>query len=385
MNLIDIRRTLHQHPELGFEEHWTSQFLAETLKNLGLEVSEHIGRTGLVAVIKGQHADLPSIGYRADMDALPIKELTDVPFASTNGCMHACGHDSHMTVALGVAEMLVKRATKPNRDIVFVFQPNEEGAPGELPSGAELMVREGVLEKFRIGKMVALHSDPTLDTGVMGICRGTVWAASGRICVTVSGKAGHAAYPYKGRDALWAASEMICSMYASLARMRPANPEVVSICKLQAGTAFNVVADKAQFEGIVRAPSRQALDDIADVLESVSAGVAQSCGVTAKFERFYGANAVKNDDQLVDIAQQTWMNSGVGRIIPMNMASEDFSHFADRIPCFYAMMGIKPADREIPPSHSDHFWLDEAALEPAVHNMVRLIEALGIDDAIEYD
>ena len=226
MNLIEIRRTLHQHPELGFEELWTSQFLAKTLRNLGLEVTEHIGRTGLVAVIKGQNPELPAIGYRADMDALPIKELTDVPFASNNGNMHACGHDSHMTVALGVAESFANRQTRPNRDIVFVFQPNEEGAPGELPSGAELMVREGVIENYRIGEMVALHSDPTLDTGIMGICRGTIWAASGRIRVSVSGKAGHAAYPYKGRDALWAASEMICSMYASLARMRPASKAV---------------------------------------------------------------------------------------------------------------------------------------------------------------
>ena len=376
MNLIEIRRTLHQHPELGFEEQWTAGFLARHLKAMGLEVTGHIAKTGIVAVLRGERSDLPAIGYRADMDALPITELTDVSFASQNGCMHACGHDSHMTVALGVAEKLSLRPTRPQRNIAFVFQPNEEGAPGEMPSGAELMVREGILEKFNIQSMIALHSDPTLDTGIMGICRGTIWAASGRFRVTIRGNAAHAAYPYKGRDALWAATETVNAMYAALARMRPATPEVVSICKLKAGNAFNVVADYAEFEGIIRAPSRSTLDEIADLLTNVANGIAQSCGVESTFERFYGANAVKNNDTLVDIAQQVWTKTGVARTIPMNMASEDFSHFADRIPCFYAMMGIKPEGQEIPPSHSDHFWLDENALEPAVNHMIALIDAL---------
>lgn len=377
MNLIEIRRQLHQHPELGFEENWTSQFLAGQLKVLGLDVTEHIAKTGIVAVLKGMNPQKPAIGYRADMDALPIIEKTDIPFASTNGCMHACGHDSHMTVALGVAQKLVQRRDKPSRNIVFVFQPNEEGAPGELPSGAELMCQEGILEKFNIGHMVALHSDPTLETGMMGICRGTVWAASGRFTVTVKGKSAHAAYPEKGSDALYAATEMVNCIYSMLSRRRPASPEVVSVCKLNAGTAFNVLADSARFEGIFRAPSRQILKEIASLMNATVQGIAQSCGVEVIFEDFYGANAVKNDDHLVDIATKTWTQSGIAKMIPMNLTSEDFSHFADRIPCFYAMMGIKPKElSEIPPLHSDHFYLDESAIEPAVDAMLNLIDAL---------
>lgn len=377
MDLIEIRRELHRHPELGFEETWTSQFLAENLEKLGLEVTRGIARTGVVGVLRGKNSDVSAIGYRADMDALPIKECTEVPFASTNGCMHACGHDSHLAVALGVAEKFVQRGTKPECDLVFVFQPNEEGAPGDTPSGAELMCEEGVLERFRIGRMVALHSDPTLDAGVMGICRGTVWSASGRFCVKITGKSAHAAYPERGSDALWAAASMVGAIYAAKSRRRPAIPEVISICQMTAGTAFNVLAGEASFEGIMRGPSCSVLDELADLIVDTVIGVARACGVHAEVERYYGASAVRNDEHLVDMAQSVWLGSGMGKMVGPNLAAEDFSHFSMRVPSFYAMMGIKPPDRaEIPPSHSDHFFLDESALAPAVDAMVALLDKM---------
>ena len=377
MDIIQIRRELHQHPELGFEENWTSDYLAGMLEKLGLEVSRGVARTGVVGVMRGKDSGLSAIGYRADMDALPVVECTGLPYAATNGRMHACGHDSHMAVALGVAEKLVERGERPRCDVVFVFQPNEEGAPGEMPSGAELMCREGVLEKFRIGRMVALHSDPTLEAGVMGICRGTVWSASGRFHVTVTGKSAHAAYPERGRDALWAAAAMVEGIYGAMARRRPAIPEVVSVCQLKAGTAFNVIAGESEFEGIFRAPTRKILEEIAELMASTIRGIADGCGVGAKVEFFYGANAVINDDNLVDVAIQAWIKSGLGRMVSANLAAEDFSHFADRIPSFYAMMGIKPPGvAEIPPSHSDHFILDESALPRAVEAMVSLLDGM---------
>lgn len=178
MDIIETRRLLHQHPELGYEEHWTSQYIAQRLAELGYEIHEKLAHTGIVAIWRGAIPDLGAVAYRADMDALPIVEKTDVPFRSTNGCMHACGHDSHMAVAIDVAEK-VAAAPRAKRDIAFVFQPNEEGAPGEIPSGADLMCREGVVERFGLCKMVALHSDPTLEAGVMGICQGAIWANRG--------------------------------------------------------------------------------------------------------------------------------------------------------------------------------------------------------------
>lgn len=373
MDLIEIRRQLHAHPEIGFEEHWTSQFIADKLVTLGLEVTKNIARTGLAAVVPGKDRSR-SVAYRADIDALPIEEKTDYPWKSQNGCMHACGHDVHMTAALGVAEKLASQPERPDCDVVMLFQPNEEGAPGELPSGAALMCEENIIDRFHIQKMTALHCDPTLPSGRLGVCRGALWAASGRFLVSVSGKSAHAAYPERGADALWAASQMVTSIYSAIQRCRPAGLEVVSVCKLNAGTAFNVTAGQAVFEGIMRAPSRDHLAEIAQIIKDTVDGVAAFTHVMAKTDIFYGADAVINDDDMTELAFKTWKNIAVP--VKMTMASEDFSHFSTRIPCFYAMLGICPEHVVLPPLHSDHFTVDEDAVPFAVHHMTRYVNEL---------
>lgn len=372
--LIHIRRQLHQHPELGFEEVWTSQFLADQLKQLGLEVHTGIAGTGLVGLVRGTDPSLPAIGYRADMDALPIVEKTGLPFASTNGCMHACGHDGHMTVALGVAECIAKSPLK--RTVAFVFQPNEEGAPGEKPAGAEAMCEAGVLTRFNISQMVALHTDPTLPTGVMGVCDGCLWAASGRFVVKIEGDSSHAAYPERGHDAMLAATSLIQAIYLNKARRRKIDMEVLTVCQLSAGHAFNVVAPSAQFEGILRGPSRTHLDELAELMRRCAASIDMQFGTRTTIETFYGALPVFNDHDMTMTARQCWQKLGCGRDVKMNLASEDFSHFSKRIPSFFAMMGIKPDDREsIPPSHAENFYLDENSLVPAVNAMTALLHA----------
>lgn len=375
-NIVETRRLLHQHPELGYEEHWTSHYIAQRLAKLGFEVHDKIAHTGLVAIWRGSNPELGAVAYRADMDALPIVEKTDVPFRSDNGCMHACGHDSHMAVALDVAQK-VAEAPQSMRNVAFVFQPNEEGAPGEIPSGADLMCREGVVERFDLRKMIALHSDPTLDAGIMGICRGTIWAESGRFTLEFCGESAHAAYPERGRDALWAASQAVCAVYAALRRTRPAKPEVVSFCTLNAGNAFNVVADNARCEGIIRAMSRDDLDAIFERIQIVANGVAQAAETPLRAKLYHGASAVANDDDIVAIAQRIWSEMGCAKSVNMNLASEDFSYFSRKIPSFYAMMGVKPKEMQIPPSHSDKFTLDESALPIASEAMFRLIMTLA--------
>ncbi|MBQ9243150.1 MAG: amidohydrolase [Proteobacteria bacterium] len=371
--LVHIRRTLHQHPELGFQEHWTSDFLAEHLCALGLEVHRGIAETGIVALAKGKDPELPAIGYRADMDALPISEKTGLPFASTNGCMHACGHDGHMTVALGVAE---KIASAPlSHTVAFVFQPNEEGAPGEKPTGADAMCQTGFLETFNISRMVALHTDPTLQTGLMGICDGCLWAASGRFVIHIQGDASHAAYPERGHDAMLAAAALVQAVYLAKARQRKIDMEVISFCQLTAGHAFNVIAPSADLEGIIRAPSRKNLDQMADLIRNCAAAIDLQFGTHTTVERFYGALPVINDHDLTTIARNCWKDVGIE--VKMNLASEDFSYFSERIPSFFAMMGIRPKDRDaIPPSHAEDFFLDEEALLPAVEAMDMLLRAL---------
>ena len=375
--LIQIRRLLHQHPELGFQEHWTAAFLAEQLTALGLEVHTGIAETGIVALAKGTDPDLPAIGYRADMDALPITEKTDIPFASTNGCMHACGHDAHMTVALGVAHKIASAPLK--HTTAFVFQPNEEGAPGEKPTGADAMCRTGFLDKFNITRMIALHTDPTLQTGLMGICQGCLWAASGRFVVHIEGASSHAAYPERGHDATLAAAALVQAIYLAKARQRKIDMEVISICKLTAGHAFNVIAPSADLEGIVRGPSRDSLDQMTDLIKNCAAAIDLQFGTHTTVTSYYGALPVINDLALTNIARKCWHDVGIE--VKMNLASEDFSYFSTKIPSFFAMMGIKPADKtSIPPSHAEDFYLDEDSLEPAVNAMDTLLRAIDLMD-----
>ncbi len=376
MELIEVRRELHRHPETGFNEHWTSGFVAEKLRELGLQVFDKIAQTGVVGVLPGRSHDR-SVGYRADMDALPIEEKLCHEWSSHSGCMHACGHDAHMTVALGVAQKLSQMKDELPCDVAFVFQPNEEGAPGEKPSGAKLMCDEGVLSRFHIGKMIALHCNPDIDAGYMGIAAGAVWAASGRFVVEVTGKSAHAAYPERGNDALWAASEMVSAIYSAVRRRRAPAQEVVSVCLLSAGTAFNVVAGQAHFEGIMRAPSRRQLSELGQIIDECVHGVASYCHVEVRYEQFYGADSVVNEPEITRLARQIWQPSGAVVDIAMSMASEDFSHFSERIPSFYAMMGVRrPGTKDAPPLHSEVFDIDESALEPAVCRMSELVLAL---------
>lgn len=371
-----VLHELHAHPETGFNESWTSDFLSRKFRDFGLQVFDNIAKTGFVAVLPGRVRSC-AVGYRADMDALPVRERTDLPWASRNGCMHACGHDVHMTIALGIAHELAAAPAAPECDVVFVLQPNEEGAPGDLPSGAELMCREGVLDRFNIRNMLALHCDPNLESGKFGVCRGAVWAASGRFTVQVSGKSAHAAYPERGSDALWAASEMVTAIYSAIQRQRPAASEVVSVCKLNAGTAFNVIAGQAQFEGIMRGPSRRNLIELGEIIQRTCQNVARYCQVDVDYQQFWGADAVINDDELTQIALDTWQSSGVAQRIQMSMASEDFSHFSERIPCFYAMLGIRPNDIDsCPPLHADNFIADESVIPDAIHQMTSLLHRL---------
>lgn len=367
---IHIRRTLHAHPEVGFCENWTAQYIADCLRAMHIETHTGIAGTGVIARIPGRDASKPAIGYRADMDALPVREETGLPYASQNGCMHACGHDVHITVALGVAEYFSRHPL--SQTLVIVFQPNEEGAPGALPSGAEALCDAGILEQYHINTMFALHCAPDLEVGKMGVCRGTLWAASGRFCVYVSGSAGHAAYPHRSRDALLAASRMIEEIYLQEARER-SDARILSVCKFQAGEAFNVIADHAAFEGIVRASTCDALDGMFALIRRCAASTDIRSGTQTRVETFYGALPVVNDDRLVSLAKKTWTRQA--QDIGMSMASEDFSHFSARVPAFYAMLGIAPPGETLPPLHASDFIVDERAIEEGIRAMTELLQA----------
>lgn len=380
MDVIEIRRMFHRRPEIGGEERWTSAQIARMLGEMGYEVHTGVAETGVVGILRAPCGDVPTVAYRADMDALPVSEETGLPFASDNGLMHACGHDAHMAIALVTAHALLH--ARPDKcNLAFVFQPNEEGAPGGRPSGAYAMCCEHLLERFNIRQMVALHCAPELDAGQFGIASGAAWAASSRFVAHVDGASAHAAYPCRGRDALFAASQMVNALYASLARMAPLDHAVLSVCRLTAGNAFNVIAPDADFEGIIRADSKRKIGAIFEAIQKVCHGVADAFGVSVTLSLFYGADAVVNDPRLSKFAWNVLSPKFMLCEVPMNMASEDFSYFSEKIPALYLMMGVRPPGGVCLPLHSSRFCPDESAFANAVDLMRTLMLRLaGLHD-----
>ena len=345
------------------------------MAEIGWEISDPIATTGFVATLRGRNRQ-NALAWRTDIDALPIQEETALPYASLNqGCMHACGHDAHMAVALGIAKILFEQKDNLQRDIHIIFQPNEEGAPGIQLSGADQMCSENLLQRYQIAQMLALHCDPSLPAGTLATKSGAIWAANTRLVAHVTGLSAHAAYPERGRDALWAACEMISAIYAAKSRIK-ANNQVISVCKMQAGESFNVLCDKASFEGTLRGESQAQLKTLSDLIQSCIQGVAQYSGVNAIAEFYPGAEAVHNDPELTRTVQQIIQSQGYATLVnaEMSMASEDFSYFSRQIPCCYLMMGIRPKEMlEMPPLHSPHFFLDESCLHVAASTMANVL------------
>lgn len=368
--LISLRRRLHACAELGFREFETASIVAHLLREWGLEVHEGIGRTGVVGVLRRDAG--PTLAYRADMDALPIKEETGLDFASKTGCMHACGHDAHTAIALGLAKTLSGQK-KQGRSVVFVFQGNEEGAPGSGPSGAQAMIDDGVLERFEIGQMLALHCEPELEVGRIGGRSGAMWAASGRFELLVRGEASHGAYPERGKDALKAAAGMVDALYANLSSELSKDEERFSVCRFEAGCAFNIIAPLAHLEGLVRAPSFDAIAVIEKRVRGIVESVAQRFGVQVQLQMHQGADAVINDEALSQRVMAVLRAEGLAEEVQMRLGSEDFSFFSRRVPSFYALLGIRPVGvTQVAPLHSPHFTVDEKALWIG-HNAMRAV------------
>src|SRR6188472_3266407 len=259
---IGWRRDIHEHPELGNNEHRTAKLIAVHLRSLGIEVKEGIGKTGVVGILKGTKPG-PCIALRADMDGLPIVERVDLPFASKVksiyngkevGVMHACGHDTHVAILMSVAEILAGLKKELKGTVVFVFQPSEEGPPEGEEGGAPLMIKEGVLDQPKVQAMYGLHMDPTLDFGEVGWSVGPIFASSDRFVIEIQGKKTHGAYPHTGLDPVPVAAELIQALQLVVSRQIDAqDPKVLTIGSIHGGNRFNIVADQVTLEGTIRA------------------------------------------------------------------------------------------------------------------------------------
>ena len=334
------RRDLHQHPELLYDVHRTAAFVAEKLKAFGCdEVVEGIGRTGVVGVIKGNKGKGSVIGLRADMDALPIEEQTNLPYASkTPGKMHACGHDGHTSMLLGAAQYLAETRNFAG-DAVVIFQPAEEGG-----AGADAMIKDGLMDRFGIQKVYGMHNNPGSPIGSFSMRTGPIMAAMDRISITIEGIGGHAAYPHKTIDPVLAGSQLIMAFQSIVSRtVSPLDSAVISICEFHAGHASNVIPASAELRGTVRTLRKEVRDLVEKRMNEVCAGVALQTGARISLNYDRGYPVVINHPEETKLAAKIAGEVGGAANVAIDMepvmGAEDFAYMLEARPGAFIFMG----------------------------------------------
>ncbi len=371
--LSTIRRDLHQNPELSFHEERTATRIEAELDAIGIP-HHRLAKTGVVGLIEGSHPG-PTLLLRADIDALPIEELSDIAYRSQNkGVMHACGHDVHTTIGIGVARVIVAQREHLHGRIKLVFQPAEEASPEDEPIGAERMVVEGVLENPAVDAAFAFHVMPTLDVGKIGYTGGPCWARSDLFEITITGKKTHAAYPHEGIDAVVVAAHLVTALQTLVSRRVDArDAAVISVGKLEAGNSYNIIADRAVLTGIIRTLSDDVADLIAEEMQQLCTQLAQAFGAVAHVRLTAGARLTANNPELEQRTVQA-MRAHVGTetltAIAPQMGAEDFASFSRRVPGCYLFLGVRNEARGIIHMiHTPYFDVDEACLPLAVRAM----------------
>jgi amidohydrolase len=376
--LIETRRDIHAHPELGNAEHRTGRLVAERLRKLGLEVRYPVAKTGVVGILKGARPG-KTVAVRADMDALPIEERNDVPYKSQNpGVKHACGHDVHTTALLGAAEVLSRLKDKLPGTVVFFFQPAEEGPPEGEEGGAPLMIKEGALDSPKVEAIYGLHMDPTLEVGTVGYAIGPIFASSDRFIIEVVGKKTHGAYPHTGIDPVPVAAEIVQALQLVVSRQIDAlNPKVLTIGQIHGGNRFNIIADRVTLEGTIRSLDATVRKELKERMARTVEGVARAHGAEAKL-RFVGeGNGPTVNDAALTRASLASLATvfGKGNVLDVKpqMGAEDFASFAERVPGFYIKIGVRNEAKGITAMiHTEDFDVDEAALPLATRAMAML-------------
>jgi len=377
--MVELRRDLHMHPELGNRETRTGALLVERLRALGIEVRYPVARTGVIAVLRGGRPGRTA-ALRADIDALPIEERNAVPYKSLNpGVKHACGHDAHTTIVLGTAEVLAKMRARLPGTVVFIFQPAEEGPPDGEEGGAPLMVKEGVLDNPKVGAIFGLHMDATLDVGQVGWSVGPIFASSDRFVITVMGKKVHGAYPHMGLDPVPVAAEMVQAMQLIVSRQIDAqNPKVLTIGSIHGGNRFNIIADQVTMEGTMRTLDATVRKEMKERLKRTVDGVAAAHGTTATLRFVDEGNDVTVNDAALTRASVGSLERvyGAARVLEVKpqMGAEDFASFAARVPALYIKMGMRNEAKGITAMiHTEDFDIDEAVLPLGVRAMSTLV------------
>jgi amidohydrolase len=369
--LIEVRRHLHAHPELSFEEKETAAFIAGHLREMGITFKENIGGYGIVAEI-GKEGKC--IALRGDMDALPILEANEIDYASKNkGVMHACGHDVHTACMLGAARILKENEHKLKGRVRILFQPAEERIPG----GASLMIADGVLKNPDVEFIFGQHVFPDMEVGNVGFKGGKYMASADEIHLKIHGKGGHAALPHKGVDTILVASNVVVALQQMVSRRaKPDMPTVVSIGKFIANGATNIIPDTVHIEGTIRTFDEKWRAELHGHIEKLVNGMCESMGATAELEIRKGYPFLENDESLTawakGIAEELL---GVEKVhdLPLRMTAEDFAYFAQEIPACFYRLGTSNAVKNIDaPLHTSRFNVDESSLQIGVSLMTAL-------------
>jgi amidohydrolase len=378
--LVEIRRTIHMNPELAYEEVQTSELVYHWLAAFGLRVEKGSAKTGVVGLLEGREGG-KTVAVRADMDALPLEEANSVPYASKiKGKMHACGHDAHVTILLGVAKYFASIRGQLKGNIKWIFQPAEEGG-----AGGKLMVEEGVLENPKVDAIFGAHIFPLLPTGKVGIHEREGLAATDRFRIKVIGKGGHGAHPHLAKDPILAAGHLITQIHSIVSRnISPLDSGVVSIGKIHGGTAPNIIPDEVELAGTVRSLNPQVQEGLKSRVEEVIKGVVHSFGMDYRFEFEYGYPILINDPGMSRLVAAACAK-GIGKenveVLKPSMGGDDFAYYLKKVPGSYFRLGIRnEAKGIVHPFHSSLFDIDEEVLPFGVEMFVRIIDQyLGLN------
>jgi amidohydrolase len=383
--LTELRHAIHQNPELGFQESATARQVAERLRAAGLEVKTGIAETGVVAILRGGLPG-PVVAVRADMDALPVEEQTDLPFRSTKRAIwegndvpvaHACGHDVHTTVVLGVAEALAAVRAQLPGTVVFLFQPAEEGPPAGKDTGALAMVKAGVLRNPKPAAIFGIHSFADLAVGEVGWTAGPTYAAVDHFIVTLRGKQSHGAYPHLGIDPIVMGAQAVEAFQTIRSRtLSPFEPSVITVGIFRGGERFNIIPGEVRLEGTVRTYSEETRTTVERRMREILEGVAKANGGSWELDYTQNAPAVINDPALSARVRPS-LEQAVGKehvidALP-TMGGEDFSYYLTDLPGFYFRLGVVKAGTKSGGLHTPDFRADDSAIPVGVKAMAQVV------------
>lgn len=387
--VIEWRRYIHEHPELSNREYKTAEYIAAYLKTLGLEVQTGVAKTGIVAILRGGKPG-PVVALRADMDALPVQERVNIPFKSTVTAeylgqtvpvMHACGHDSHIAMLMGTAEVLSSMKKEVPGTVKFFFQPAEEGPPGTEEGGAPLMVKEGVMDNPKVDAVFGMHIEADIEAGKFEYKPGAFMASSDWFTIKVKGKQSHGSQPWKGIDPIVVSTQIINGLQTIVSRQSELTkaPVVITVGKFHSGVRANIIPEEAILEGTIRTLDSKMQQETHDRIRKVATTIADAMGAVAEVSIETKTLVTYNSPELVKLMVPS-LESAAGKENVKERewvtGAEDFSFFGTRAPSFFIYIGGMPQGTDkskAPPHHTPDFYIDDSRLDVGVKGFCQLV------------